>query len=140
MEMVPDYLREQGVTEADISWWNGLGEEGQKEIRDSTYAANLTIAQGLMERGIGPEEGMPVLFKTALQYDDYPLDESFLKEWHGFVLGENDYPLPWQLRDRCDRFIWHCFNNGEHDAFKRRAEGYRTMNAFFRDLVRAGAI
>lgn len=140
VERVPPALAEQGVKESDIKWWDGLPSEARKDIVNSMYAMNMAITKDLVERGISPEEGMSHLYKVTLLYDQYPLEEAFVNEWKGLGYTEEDYPLPWQLHNRCDKYIWEHFNSGKHLEFRKNASEFNTMNAFFRNLIRAGVV
>ena|SRR3989344_5252132 len=139
-EAVPDYLVAQGVQKEDFVWWRDLSFNERESLIRAYYAANTTAFNDSLSKGASAEDSMRQVNKLFVQYADYPLGGSHIQELKSLGYTEEDYPLPWQLRNKCDKFIWSCFNEGEatQRAFRENAETYQTINALFRTLIRAG--
>ena len=137
---IPDYLTAHGVRKEDFIWWRDLLFQERESIIRSFLAANGVVFDKALSEGASAEDSMRRVYKSFVQYTDYPLQSSFMLELKSQGYTEDDYPLPWQLRNRCDKFIWSSFNEGEatQKAFRENAEAYKTMNAFFRALIRNG--
>jgi hypothetical protein len=138
------YLEEQGVTDADVAWWEGLSWLGKKQIKASENAYVGAWLEQLEQQGIrSPEDLLRRLDKVSLCYADYTSKEEMLKavlKCERLEYATDDYPLPWQLQKRCNEFTQRCFNGGQHEWFKESAGKFNTMNAFFRSQMRAGKI
>lgn len=138
------YLEEQGVTDADVAWWENLGWWSKKNIKASEYACVSAWLKQFERQGIrSPEDLLRNLDKVSLCYADYASKDEMLKtvlKCERLGYAADDYPLPWQLQKRCNEFIQRCFNNGQHEWFKESAKRFNTMNAFYREQMRAGKI
>lgn len=139
LSTIPEVLIRQGVSRADMAWWESLGEEGREKVINATQAWNMAMFKQLLDQGAG-SDALKEMYKQVLVYAFYPLREDSMREWQEMGFSSEDYPLPWQLHDRCDKFIWLCFNRGKKEWFQEAASKHSTMNAFFRGLIREGAV
>ena len=144
MNNMEPYLEEQGVTNADVTWWEGLSWFGKKQVKATEFAYSGAWLEEFKRQGLqSPEDLLRNLDKVALCYADYASKEEMLTavlKCERLGYSADDYPLPWQLQKRCSEFTQRCFNNGQHEWFKESARSFNTMNAFFRAQIREGKI
>lgn len=137
-------LKDQGVTDADIAWWEGLSEEERTLIKRSEFAFQIALLQDpLLQSLQSPEEKLRKLNKMSLCYADYASKEEMLTavlKCERLGYAADDYPLPWQLQKRCKWFATRCFITFRKKWFKETAESFNTMNAFYRSQIRDGKI
>lgn len=138
-----EYLKKEGVTDEDINLWNSFSDFEQQKIKEETQTSILKIILALSENdGLSPEEAVKKLYKQTTTFDDYPYPPQTILELEklGFV-SEDDYPLPWELMERVDKYARLMFTDME--KFKETqllVKDATSSNAGTRVLIKHGVV
>jgi len=125
-----DQARCDGATDDDIrQWWNMTEIERQMVIlHDNTNRMGVFVVS--MQQGMMPDEAARQVRKTFPMFGN-PDDTSNSS-------GE-DRPLPFELKDRVNRWVERMARK-ESEAFKQRMEVGTSVNAVVRAAIRAGEL
>jgi hypothetical protein len=133
-----EILRLEGVEDTDAIWWHSLSPIQQEGMYKNDLAHRLLATKALVEKkGLSIEQAMLEIRKAFPTYVSYPLSEEVknsLKNEH-----RDDYPLPYELHDRIDRFIINMSNERRIEFIKQKNK-FLWMNGLIRYLIRNGEL
>jgi len=138
-----EYLIKQGVIEQDIRFWNELGRLEQEKIKEETQDSCLRIMMFFhTHENKTPRDAAIHFYDNLATFADYPFAQGKINELNnlGYV-NEEDYPLPWELKNRVDLFGETLMN----DPIKSKEvellfKPATSANAATRKLIRDGII
>ena len=122
--------RTEGVTDEDIRWaWNMPDLERRLMLKeDDDENSRIAAFMHHTDQGLSGEEAAVRVKKFNAMYGD-PSDTS--------KSSGDDRPLPFELKDRIDRYIEMCREQGA-DSFKTDLEATSSFNALVRLEIRNG--
>lgn len=97
-----EYLKREGVTENDITWWNSLSSKEQDEIKSEEQEGRIrVIFMYVNNDGISPSKASKKYYKQGTHHADYPYAIQVITEIEklGYT-SKDDLPLPWELSQR----------------------------------------
>lgn len=122
--------RQEGVTDSDIRWWWNLPAIERVLIEKVDGLQRYAICLKGSGEGQTPEQAAAALRKHHPMYGD-PADTS--------QATGDDRPLPYELKDRVDRYI-HKRLQDDPVAYKKDLARSSTFNALIRKGIRSGQI
>lgn len=134
------HLKDQGVTDADMIWWRNLSGEDKEFLKKTHYAGSNAMVQTFLDQGLSTEDAVRKTYKILPEFEDFPLKETLIKGLKAKGYSEEDYPLPWELKDRFVKFTFRCLGEGRQEWLKKTLEGFSTANAFLRAQIREGKV
>lgn len=127
-------LIQEGVLPADILWWHGLSQIEKENIQRINLNSKIMVTRALVEkRHLSPAQVMFEIRKTFPSYANYPLNQEEKELWRD--VAKDDYPLPYELHDRVDKFMINMPSKRRGD-FVIQDKIFSTMNAHIRHLIR----
>ncbi|MBN1585648.1 hypothetical protein JW899_04780 [Candidatus Uhrbacteria bacterium] len=133
-------LFREGATEKDIEWWKSLGSHGQEMILSQDKSFRLAGLLRLKSLGMSPEGAFRRVIEEFVNYGEYPLTEGMKNEYDSLGLSADDYPLPYEVHKRIDRFMRWALIPWKRRKVKSERSGYRTMNGYIRSKLKKGEI
>lgn len=123
-----DALRAEGVRDADIAWYWGLG----RHVRFFLQALD-NLDQRTLFLGVYMTTGDEDAAKASVQRHLACYSRDFLAEEWG---TQDDRRLPWELRDRVD--VWIARWSRDPAGYRRQLDLATTFNAAVRENIRFG--
>lgn len=120
-------VKEEGVTDEDLELWWSFYPDGQKEIIKQDNTSRMAFFLDKKAQGADADEAAEALRKAFPIYGD-PADQ---KHTSG-----NDRPLPYELKDRVNRYVERVTKEGKLHDYKKEIDEFSTYNAFVRDKIR----
>lgn len=138
-----EYLTREGVTKEDKENWDSLGEVKHQKIKEENESSIIRILWMMTENDkLSPEEAHKKLYKQMVVFDDYPYTPQRIHELNklGFT-SEDDYPLPWELQARVERYSEKLFKDTKwFQETQKLVSSTTSSNAAIRTLVREGIV
>ncbi len=97
-----EYLKREGVTENDVTWWNSLNSTEQNKIKIEEHEGRIRVIFMFVNNdGLSPSEASKKYYKQGTHHADYPYAVQVVSELEklGYT-SEDDLPLPWELSQR----------------------------------------
>jgi hypothetical protein len=135
-------LMSNGVTDENWLWWQNLDSEEKEKIKEEDANFRMAYIDTCMqEMQLSKNDAILKAMKTYVFYEEYPIRQGILDTIKKLGLSENDYPLPYELHSRIDKFLISLMM-GEIDQndFQRQVGYFSTMNALFRHKIKSGDV
>ena len=123
-------VRKEGVTDEDIRWWWNMPDLERRLMLKEDESSRIAVFMHHLDQGISQEEAAVKVKEFHPMYGD-PSDTS--------KSSGDDRPLPFELKDRIDRYIEMCREQGA-DSFKVDLEASSSFNALVRLEMRNGKL
>jgi hypothetical protein len=121
--------RADGVTDEDIRWWWNMHDLERQMLVVQDDASRTVVSVYWMDQGLPVEEAVAKAQQALVTYGD-PEEPSAARG--------DDRPLPYELKDRINRFMLQ--GSGNPSELKRRIRSFSSMNAFIRAEMRVGRL
>jgi hypothetical protein len=138
-----EFLQREGVTAQDIKKWNANDSLDKQKIKEESEGSLLEIMAMLQTyENLLPDEAVKKVHQQTASFADYPYTEQIILQLEklGFT-NIDDYPLPWELKNRVDIYSDKIISDPE--LFKETQVIFSTStsaNAATRLLIQEGLI
>lgn len=121
-------LRAEGVRDEDIRWWWNMHDLERCMLAENDDLSRFTLFNKELDEGHSEDEAGANVRKH------FPIFGAPSAETAG---SGDDRPLPFELKDRINRFLENAANQ-QH--LRSNALKFSSMNAYIRDRIRAGVL
>jgi hypothetical protein len=118
-------LHEDGVTDDDIRWWWNLHDLERCMLAENDEMSRFALFRQAREQGQSQEEAKQQVVKHFPIFGD-PQEST-----------GDDRPLPFELKDRINRFLE---SPGNQQYLRSNALRFSSMNAYIRDRIKNDAL
>ena len=123
--------RKEGVTDEDIRYWWNLHDLERRMMIKHDDIARMALFIDQKQKGINADEAAVKVRKLHPMYGD-PSDTKHSKG--------NDRPLPYELKDRINKYIENIRKSGDHEKYKKEIDKSSSFNALVRKKIKTGEI